>query len=131
MVFNRATITFDFRRAPGSENKIHRWTFHARNLTSLLNHCQPSHFSFSLQFQNFSLPNNRCNARFCAHPRSSIGEMNRTLLVQTGFVNLANFKRRESFCFFCLLRPSEEKRFEKNQSCLPPTEKVLSNEEIE
>ncbi len=37
---------------------------------------------------------------FAIIPRSSIGETNHTLPVQTGFVNLVIPKKRESFCFF-------------------------------
>lgn len=103
------------RLPPGSENEIHRWTFQARNLTSPLNHCQPSHFFFSLQFQNFSLPNNRRSARFCAHPRSSIGKTSRTLSVHAEFVNPAKFqKERKLFAFSRCPCPIEEMDLGKN-----------------
>lgn len=71
MVFNRATINgipSTIRLPPNNENKIHRWAFYARNLTSSLNRCQPSDFFFPLQFQNFFPKFNRQNKPHFACP---------------------------------------------------------------
>lgn len=98
------------RLPPGSENEIHRWTFHARNLTSPLNHCQPSHFFFSPQFKTFRRQIIDGGHVFALIPEVQSAKRTAFCLFRTEFVNPARFKRKGNFFAFPACRVQAKER---------------------